>query len=274
MRDEILNFVKENGPVLPIEVASKVGVNSFLAAGYLEELVESKQIISSKEKIGSTRLFFVESQKGKVTERLRELTSQIVKTTSTFKSKSIKEDPELIKKRKDFTERLKKIEEEDVKSKPKPDPEPRYESEVAKEEPRIKVIPRQPAIKTARSFIESKIKGLSSGQELESRPTTDRLTNTVLAYMKERSIQTLSSVEEVNSRESEIKVSVPSDVGPVKFLVKIKSKKKINRSDLMQIYVEATERHMPAILFSDGKLTITAKKYLKEVGGFIRVKLF
>ncbi len=270
MRDKIIEFVKEKGPVLPVEVASKVGMNSFLAAGYLEELVESNQISSSKEKVGASRLFFVKGQESKVKERLSELGVKSTKTATIYKDKPVKETPELTKKRKEFADRLEKIESEEKVVKKPERKAPKIEVEI-EEEPKMKVIPKQPAVKAARSFVREKIKRFTP---TTSRPATDKLIDTALNYLRDNNIKILDDPKEVTSKESEVVVGVPSEVGTIKFLVKIKSKKKLNKADLLQVFVEANERHMPAILLGDGELNATAKKYLKEVGGFIRVKLF
>ncbi len=271
MRDKIFEIVKENGPLLPVEVASKADTNSFLANAYLEELVELKKIVASEEKVGSSRLFFVKGQEKTVKERVGELGGKIEKTAAAYKSKAVEETPELAKKRKDFADRLEKIEsKEPVKKKRvvlEEKPKPEFED---MEEPSIKVIPKKPKLRAAKDFVKEKIK--------KSEPVADRdqsrLISVSLNYFREKGIETLDEPVEINSKESEVLARVPSAVGPVKFLVKIKTKKKINRSDLMQLHVESSQRNMPAMLLTDAQMTNTAKSYLREVGGVLRVKVF
>jgi len=275
MRDKILKLVQENGPVLPIEVASKIGTNSLLANAYLEELVESKEIFSSKEKVGPVRLFFAKGQESKVEPRLREL-NPLSKTPASYSKNPSSATPELAARRRDFSARLERIEreEEQLKAKKQADlsrAQPRF---AAKPTPQMKFIPKKPVMERAKSFLKDKF---ATPVKTVDPPKSSRdisLLDTALDYLNERGIVLIGEPKELSARENEVMVSVPSGAGPVRFLVKIKSKKKVNKSDLMQYYAEALERRVPVILFSDGELASTAKKYLKDAGGFLRVKLF
>jgi len=278
MRDKILKFVQEEGPVLPIEVGSKVDSNSLLANAYLEELVESNQIIASKEKVGSARLYYTKEQESQVEKRLSELGIDLNKTAATFAKKPTQATPELQKKREEFASRLNKIETEEQKREEKKAAEP------------IQVKPKKPALqlslrpkpqiiptptkplKAVGSFFKKRI----APKPIYSPPTPkgETFVDTALSYLEEKNIRLLTEPKELTAKESEVVVNVPSGVGPVKFLVKIKQKKKINKSDLMQYYAEALERRMPVVLLAEGDLATTAKAYLKEAGGFLRVKLF
>lgn len=276
MRDKILKLVQENGPVLPVEVASKVGANSLLVNAFLEELVESKEIFSSKEKVGSVHLFFAKGQESKVEPRMRELNPG-GKTAASYSNRPVSVTPELEAKRRDFSDRLERIAREEAQLKARkqtelarPQPKP-----TAKPKPQMKVIPKKPVVEVAKSFFKQKfsprpVKPVTPPKSKES----ENLLDTALDYLQEKSIIILGEAKEISSKEHEIMVSVPSGVGPVRFLVKVKSKKKVNKSDLMQYYAEALERRVPVILFSDGELASTAKNYLKDAGGFLRIKLF
>lgn len=280
MRDKILNFVKEKGPVLPVEVS--IGENSFITSAFLEELAESKEIIASKEKIGSVRLYYTKEQEAKAKERLNELGVK-KETASTYASKSVKVTPELAKKREDFASRLKNIEDREKKKVQPKAPEP--PKKVVKPQtaqptpPPIKVIPKQPPLKVMGRFLKKKIAKPQISPPVVNPPNelprdSNDFEDAAVDFLREKSIKLLSEPNEVSSKESELVVNVPSGVGPVKFLVKIREKKKLNKSDLMQYYTEALERRMPIILLLKGELATTAKAYLKEAGGFLRVKLF
>ena len=73
MREQILEVVKENGPILPVEIVSKTGGDSLVANAFLSDLVESGQLKKSEELIGSVNLYFIEGQEDQVKKRLTEL---------------------------------------------------------------------------------------------------------------------------------------------------------------------------------------------------------
>ncbi len=65
MREQILEVVKENGPILPVEIVSKTGGDSLVANAFLSDLVESGQLKKSEERIGSVNLYLLKVKKRK-----------------------------------------------------------------------------------------------------------------------------------------------------------------------------------------------------------------
>ena len=110
MRDRIIELVNSNGPVLPVEVASKVGIDSLLANAYLSELVDSGTIKRSEEKVGGANLYFNPSQSSAVAARLKDLGVKVQKTAGMYKASTEKVTPEVAAKRQAFSERLNEIE--------------------------------------------------------------------------------------------------------------------------------------------------------------------
>ena len=52
----------------------------------------------------------------------------------------------------------------------------------------------------------------------------------------------------------------------------ILEKKKLNKTDIAESYTAAIEKKMPVIVLTSGEIAKTAKKYLKGIGGLVRVK--
>lgn len=56
--EEILNFVRRNGPATPIDIAQKMGVNSIIITAVLVDAMSQNKIMRSKRKIGSSKYYF------------------------------------------------------------------------------------------------------------------------------------------------------------------------------------------------------------------------
>jgi len=110
MLERIFSFVQEKKVVLPIEVASQFGMNSFLAAAYLEQLVNSKKISRSKERIGDAYVYYMPGYELLAEQRI--VAAKSVKVTpANYGTPPNQTDPELEKKRELFLQKLKEIEE-------------------------------------------------------------------------------------------------------------------------------------------------------------------
>ncbi len=257
MKDRILAFVRQNGPSLPVEVANKVGGNSFLAKAYLEELVEKGLLKRSSEKIGQSYIYYTAEQEPAVKEKVRGLGAK--KTARTYAPKDIEVTPEIAKKREEFDSHLKKIEAEEANIKAK--------KAVINFRPKIEVIPRKPLIEAAKNVVKNII-----DKPEKPKKDIDTFVSDAITFLANKNIEILQKEEK--SKSADLVVNVPSAVGSVKFFVKVKSKKRISRSELVAIYAEALEQRMPSILLTNAELAETAKKYLKATGGFLRVKVF
>lgn len=69
-RGEILGFIKENGPVLPIQIAKKINTNTLFASAILSELVARKDLKISSAPIGGSPLYYLVGQEDKMDSRL------------------------------------------------------------------------------------------------------------------------------------------------------------------------------------------------------------
>ena len=65
-RDIVLNFIRINGPVLPVQVAKQINGNTMLAGAVLSELFASNLIKISKGKIGGSHVYYAAGQEEKL----------------------------------------------------------------------------------------------------------------------------------------------------------------------------------------------------------------
>ncbi|MBI2148834.1 hypothetical protein HYU23_04085 [Candidatus Woesearchaeota archaeon] len=69
-RDDILNFIKYNGPVLPVQIAKHVNTNILFASAILSELVARKILRITHASIGGSPLYYLPGQEELMDARL------------------------------------------------------------------------------------------------------------------------------------------------------------------------------------------------------------
>jgi hypothetical protein len=255
MKEKIVEFIRENGPTLPVQIVSKTGGNSFVASAYLSDLVDKKEILQSEERVGSVPLYYLAGQESLLKEKIDELNLS-VKTARSFQKKKVVETPELESKRKDFDRRLKQIEEEETHRQVK------KKSALEKARELIKKTVERPRIEKPKI-----VKDIEVDNEILELSFSKR----ALEFLEKSNVEVLKT-ENLTDNSGACIVRAPSSVGPLKFYVKLWSKKRLNKSDIAESYALALEKKLPVIILTNGIVAKTAKKYLKEIGGFVRVR--
>ncbi|NPE26416.1 hypothetical protein HNV12_00230 [Methanococcoides sp. SA1] len=72
-KNKIINFLIQNGPSLPVQVAKAIQMDPVFASAILSELLSSKQIITSHLKIGASPLYLLPTQTQKLEEKTEHL---------------------------------------------------------------------------------------------------------------------------------------------------------------------------------------------------------
>ncbi len=277
MKDKIIEFIKENGPSLPVQVVSKIGGDSFIANAYLSELVDSKSLLQSSEKVGSVPLYYLAGQENLMEKKLKDL-NFTVKTARTFQKKRVEETLELDAKRDDFNKRLKRIEAEESQRKDKKKSALEKARELIRrtvERPRVVEIPKvEVPVRVERPRVEVQPKVSKPVRPKIERPKDVKapsFSKNALDFLEGLNVDILKS-EKIKDNSGAFIIRAPSSVGPLKFYVKLWSKKRLNKSDIAESYALALEKKMPVIILTNGTVAKTTRKYLKEVGGFVRVR--
>ena len=258
MKEKILEVVKLGGPVLPVEIVSKTGGDSLVANAYLSDLVDDGQLKKSDERVGAVNLYFIEGQEDQVKKRLNEL--DVTLTPRQFTKKSITKTKNIEDKQRDFAERLNKIETEE-KNRKKETPKKSVINFTKKLIFRAKedVIPQKPIVG---------LKPIIKKSEPIAKQNFDSFFEHAVAYLERGKLKIINE----NTEAGTCIIRAPSAVGPMKFHVRILEKKKLNKTDIAETYTAAIEKKMPVIVLTSGEIAKTAKKYLKELGGLVRVK--
>jgi hypothetical protein len=66
IKSKMINFLKLNGPSLPIRIAKEVGLSTLFASAFLSELLSERQLKMSYMKVGSSKLHFIEGQENQL----------------------------------------------------------------------------------------------------------------------------------------------------------------------------------------------------------------
>ncbi len=271
MKEKIVEFIRENGPTLPVQIVSKTGGNSFVASAYLSDLVDKKEILQSAERVGSVPLYYLKGQESLLKKKIDDLNLS-VKTARSFQKKKVVETPGLESKRKDFDRRLKQIEdEENTRSEKK-------KSALEKARELIKKTVERPKPEVPKPKIEKpievrpkfKVPKIVEEHKVET-PEKITFSKRALEFLERSNVEVLKS-ENLTDNSGACIVRAPSSVGPLKFYVKLWSKKRLNKSDIAESYALALEKKLPVIILTNGTVAKTAKKYLSEIGGFVRVR--
>ena len=65
-KEEILDLVKREGPVLPAQLAKEINTNILFASAILSELVDKKHLILTNVKKGGSPFYYIKGQENKL----------------------------------------------------------------------------------------------------------------------------------------------------------------------------------------------------------------
>jgi len=276
MREKILNYISENGPTLPVDIVKLTGGDSLISNAYLSELVSSKEILKSDELVGTANIYYLPGQEDKLKNKLSELID-FKKTPKNFQTKKVVETPELIKRREEFNKRLKLIEEREKKEKivERPSSIIKKIIEIPKkspiiEEKKLPLTDSEKMIEKPREIINKIVEKVKPKLNKINYDDNKSLYHSAINFLENSNEIISKNMIDENSGTCVIRVK--SSVGPIKFYVNIINKKRLTKSDIAEKYAESIEKKMPVIIITNATIANTSKKYLKELGGFVRVK--
>ncbi|MBL7147282.1 MAG: hypothetical protein ISS82_00460 [Nanoarchaeota archaeon] len=253
----IVDFVRRNGPVLPVQISKEIGSNLLFAGAIMSELVRNKKLKLSYVKVGGSPVYYVEGQENKLQDYYKYLNEKEREIYEILKEKKVLEDTKLepwqrvaIREIKDFANMLKTNTGEifwkwyltDLK-----DAEIIIKSWIKKEKKVEEKIVKEPKV------IEKQEK-LREGASLEF----------INEYFIKKNIKILEENLIRKNKEVDYTVNIPSEVGNIKFFVKFKDKKKISDSDLILAHNKSRSKKLPLLFLSKGDLTKKAMEYIEK----------
>jgi len=285
--DEVYNIAKQQ-PILPIEIASKIGLDSFMTKAFLDQLVEAGKLKITAEKIGGVSVYFAAGQELVADSKIKKLLG--IKSTARTFAAVVPQSPALEQKRAEFKARLEEIEkrEDELKkskagiSKPRAArprleiakakteiPKPKIEILAKKEEPKPEEPKEIPKVEEPKQSIEEQV--VSAVKKLITG-TVNPAIELTLTQLNSAGAEILSKEITKRGKEASIVAKIPSSIGPLQFLVIVQSKKSINKNDLSLAYAAGVEKKLPVLLYSPGKLAKPAQNYLETISGVVKFK--
>jgi|GEM_PF-2384364 len=111
--DKVYDLVR-SGPVLPIEVSTKLNIDSFLAKAFLTQLIDAGKIKATQDKVGDVPVYHVMGHEVLANQKIKKLLENIKPAAKNFASPTAvataAANPEIQKKREEFKARLEEIE--------------------------------------------------------------------------------------------------------------------------------------------------------------------
>jgi hypothetical protein len=281
MKDKIVQALQQFGPLLPVEIASKTGLDSFMAKAYAEELIAEHRIIPSKEKIANSHVYYLPGQESQLSQRIAQILSGNQKTARTYSSPSPAPNPKVQNQRDAFAQRLKDIEDKERRRKeeqthhmkqlhkayslPPARPLPITPLVSHPSPPPMEYKPT-PSIERVREPERYPFE-LEKEEPQKETPFVDR----AMDWLRLESVEILAEIG-FGRNEVELLARANSEFGTLKFYIKIKQKKTITQADLLAVYAASMEHHCPGVLITNGELAKSADNFLEEKKGQIKVK--
>jgi hypothetical protein len=258
VEDQVIAFIRNNGPSFPLEISKAIGYDSFVSRAVLLELINKGLVKKSKRAIGGSLVYYLDGQENDMRKRIfddlgipdKKVLKKLRDQGRVKLSELTPHERAFIKSLQDFIMIDKQGDDYLItyhNFKPRKEPEA----------PEIKPI----NLPTKEDKPEKKL--------FDPKPITgfEARVKEFLNNMGE----VLSSKKVRSGSEYNLIVRVKNPF-PQELFVKAKKKKSITESDLSVVYTEALKLKKPSLIVTTGKLSKKARKWKKEnVGELVKV---
>ena len=284
----ILEFVKRNGPILPVELARNLEVNILFASAILSELVDGGHLKLTYAKFGGTPLYYSTGQEPKLQILREKLPDALKKAYDLLREKKVLGDTSLppayrvaLRELRDFAKSIEVDSEgqqliywkwylssnEEVRSALNAEQAFRLETE----KPQIPVVQpapeksQAPAVQSApeKPRVEPPKEKLPPGplkeRQLKKEGSSGEFEEKVLKFLRGKNISITKRDVVRKGKEIDFIAKMKTDLGELNVFIKAKDKKKIDDSDLALI-----NSQYPIVLVTTGQLTKKAQEFLKS----------
>src|SRR3989344_1542181 len=284
------DFLKRNGPILPVRVSKIVGTNIMMASALLSQLVTEKKIKITHESIGGSPLYYVTGQEALLQDRLgNQLNGKKKEAYSLLRDKKVLHDNSLeppiriaLRELKDFAvpidvtlnERIERywrwyltnndqvkdilVKKETLEIKQDEIPQEKLEVE------------KKPKVREQRRV---EIKKVEVKEEKEEKNVAMKKVSFYLSvdkYFDQNKVKILHEEIVRRDREFNFIIEIPSNLGKLRYFVKVINKKKVSDGDLSLAYSQAQTKNLHLLFLTNGEMTNKAKEHLdKNLGGVV-----
>jgi len=301
-RELTIDYIRINGPVLPVQIAKHINTNILFSSAILSELVERKMLKITSAAVGGSPLYYLPGQEAQMDERLQKSISgkekeayQLLKENKVLREKNLEPWQRVaVRSLKDFSRQINVtvdgteetfwkhhlVTEEELKQiisgileqeKPKEIiPEPQLISnpaELPKQEIKVEQMPQkiiqEETLPVQQTLEKIKIQHKPEGKFYEKIKT----------YLQENNIYIIKEETTKKDKEFDFLVDINTPLGKLRYLIKAKSKASITEADITKSHSEGQIKNMPVIVLTNGKISKKTQTYIDtKLAGQLNIK--
>lgn len=267
-KSQIVNIIKERGPMLPIQVAREVKMETIFTSAILSEMISNKTVKVSNLKVGGSPLYLLPGQEVLLENFTNYLPEKEREAFSLLKKKGVLADEKL---QPAHRVALRSIRDFAIPAKINT-------GQGEKIFWRINSLPKEEAIRILNELIrEKKVKAEEPAPKEEKRmekaeplkkemqmiPGTN-FEKRVHEYLNENKIKILGEIYK-KKKEISLRVALNSSIGEMEMIMIAKDKKTINETDLSLAYHKGQTARTPVLLLVNGEIN---KRILGQIETF------
>ncbi len=269
-KSKILEYIRLNSPVLPVQVSKYIGTNIIMAGALLSELVRDKQVRITKVKSGGSPFYYIPGQESRLQKLVSFLPQKEKEICEILRNKKVIRDKTsepwqrvALRSVTDFAIPLQVtsdhgeeifwkwylVDNSDIKDIVDDIIGNRKEIKEEKKDVKKESEIQKPLVKEEKKKVEY------AGDDFFDL-LKNYFSNSKIYVEREEIIR--------KNREFSFVVKIPSKIGLLKYFVKARNKKSISDADLSLAYSEGQQVKLPVLFLTNGKLTKKAEKYLED----------
>jgi hypothetical protein len=274
IKEKILEFIREKGPLLPVEITKHINSNILMASAHLSELSSRGRLKISSVKVGGSPLYYLPGQEDQLQKFADNLHEKEKKAYDLLQQKRILRDNDVepvirvaLRAIKDYAVPLQ------VNFKGNSEIFWRWYLLGNGEAEQL----IRPSFQKEKKIIEKKEEPQKKLQETPEKIQEERkkpkkrplridkniFLDSISGYFNKNKIIILSK-EIIRRSEIDFIVQVPSAVGNLEYYCKAKNKKRVNDTDLASAFAQGQLRKLPVLFLTNGELTKRANEMLQK----------
>ncbi len=286
LREKALSYIKQYGPVIPVQLSKELHTDILMAGAILSELVANKAVKITFVKRGGSPFYYVAGQEYKLQNLKEHLHEKEQEAYSLLSKEKVVKDKNVgpvlrvaLRGIKDYAIpitvtsrngeelfwRWYLSSEQDVKKKVELLLTDAVQEEKKEEIQTVSPHQEEPQEKNI-SLVQKEVikeKPLTVREEKKfSKPAEEPFDNLVRAYFTKHDFSIVFEESIKKNREHSYVARIPSQIGRLDFYVKVKNKKAITPTDLSLAYSEGQLKKLPVLFISNGLLTKKAQENL------------
>ena len=288
LREKALSYIKQHGPVIPVQLSKEIHTDVLMAGSILSELVANKAVKITYVKRGGSPFYYVAGQEYKLQNLKEHLHEKEQEAYSLLSKEKVVKDKNVgpvlrvaLRALKDYaipitvTSRNEEelfwrwylSSEQEVKK--------RVEillTDAVQEEKKEEI----QAVSSHQEELQGKVIPLVQKEIIKEKPLPVReekksvksaekpFDNLVRAYFTKHDFSIVIEESVKKNKEYSYIARIPSQIGKLDFYVKVKNKKMITPIDLSLAYSEGQLKKLPVLFISNGVLTKKAQENLAK----------